>query len=277
MPRSDSRRDYRHFPREYTDLLVAFERDGRATLAFSTRREASTARRLLYQFKMLAVSSADADPDDTQARWLVDVFNTVTLRLEPVGAGEAGGGVINGASPSYTVSQADRGPTTLILDSNPVVRAMRAARATVPPPTPLPTSDPHVYGRMWSDNGTLMPSLTDADGKPWHAQGGTTSLENGAPEPVPKAHEPANEPARVQGGTMSRAPASEASALNPCRRPGQCVDAGFGPATCTYCNPQVTMAVALGCRTPAACRSIIHGAPAFCECGDASSSKEEHT
>ena len=27
--------------------------------------------------------------------------------------------------------------------------------------------------------------------------------------------------------------------LNPCRRPAQCTDAGFGPASCTLCNPRL--------------------------------------
>ena len=28
--------------------------------------------------------------------------------------------------------------------------------------------------------------------------------------------------------------------LNPCRRPAQCTDHGFGPETCEYCNPKTT-------------------------------------
>lgn len=31
-----------------------------------------------------------------------------------------------------------------------------------------------------------------------------------------------------------------AAPLNPCRRPGQCVDAGLGPAECQDCNPKPT-------------------------------------
>jgi hypothetical protein len=107
--RPDSRRDYRHFPREYTDILVRFEQTGRVVLTFNEAREAHAARRELYRFKTFVSAGVDDNSDDTHARWLLDVFNTVTMRLEQVD-----------------------GQHALVLDSNPLVRAMRASAVRPP-------------------------------------------------------------------------------------------------------------------------------------------------
>lgn len=109
--RPDSRRDYRHFPREYTDLLVRFEQSGYVVLTFPEARQAHAARRELYRFKTFVSAGVDDDSNDAHARWLLDVFNTVTMRLEAL---------------------AD-GTHALILDSNPLVRAMRASAAGLRP------------------------------------------------------------------------------------------------------------------------------------------------
>ena len=109
-PRSDSRRDYRHFPPEYADMLRAFERETRRPdyrqrpYRFGPlgKAEAAAAKRDLYRFRMYLTAALDADAGDDYARALFNIFNSVTLR---------------------TVEA--EGAHWIVFDINPVVAAMR--------------------------------------------------------------------------------------------------------------------------------------------------------
>lgn len=82
--RRDQRRDYRHFPPAYTELLERFEAGGQDTihLGVMSKREAQGAVRDLYRFKMFILDAINEDPDDDHARRLSTIFSSVTLRVE---------------------------------------------------------------------------------------------------------------------------------------------------------------------------------------------------
>lgn len=202
--RPDSRRDYRHFPREYTDLLVRFEQSGRVILTFSEARQAHAARRELYRFKTFVSAGVDDDSTDTHARWLLDVFNTVTMRLETMH---------DGTSTCYG----------LVLDSNPLVRAMRAS-AAVPP-----------------EGSALAPSSGS------HAEPDSTNVETAKPSLQSEAHERSTHVdallergSGVDGGPLADAyrPAVDATVL--CPTPDACRSAfARAPAFCE-CGDSIT-------------------------------------
>lgn len=87
-PRPDSRRDYRHFPPEYADMIRAFERDSRRAdylvspfrIGPFTARIANSTKRDLYRYRMFLTQALDDDPGDDYARALFNTFNSVTLR-----------------------------------------------------------------------------------------------------------------------------------------------------------------------------------------------------
>ena len=103
-PRRDTRRDYRHFPPAYADLVRRFRDEGRASVPGLTLASARSTVRDLYRFRMFLSAALDDDPGDDYARSLFNIFNEVILRIEP--AGETG---------TYTVR----------FSLNPVVAAMR--------------------------------------------------------------------------------------------------------------------------------------------------------
>lgn len=82
--RRDTRRDYRHFPPEYADLVRDFRDTGRAEVGPLTLAHARSTVRDLYRFRMFLSAALDDDPGDTYARDLFDVFNSAVLRIEPV-------------------------------------------------------------------------------------------------------------------------------------------------------------------------------------------------
>src|SRR5690242_6442109 len=112
-PRRDARRDYRHFPAEYTSLLLAFDRDGHADIGPLDERSARAAVRDLYRFKMFLSAGCDADPSDAHARELLTIFSRAVIRLEPVACLAAGEGDTRTHLISFTL--------------NPIVAAVRAA------------------------------------------------------------------------------------------------------------------------------------------------------
>lgn len=110
-PNPGTRRDYRHFPPEYADLLRKFARDGRADIGPMSEKEARASSRDLYRFRMFLASACDADEDDPYARELLDIFASVTLKVEPCALSD-------GPDTSHCV----------VFTLNPVVRAVRAMR-----------------------------------------------------------------------------------------------------------------------------------------------------
>ena len=116
MIRSDARRDYRQFPSAYTELLEAFERNGPTRLGPMTIKEARAARRDFSRFKMFLMRAVDDDHDD-YARELVAVFNRASIKID----WRRGDVVHRGA-------ERIPDPAYLILDHNPLVRAVAALR-----------------------------------------------------------------------------------------------------------------------------------------------------
>ena len=120
MTRSDARRDYRQFPAAYTELLETFERDGPTRLGPMSIKEARAARRDFSRFKMFLMRAVDDDKDD-YARELVAIFNRASIKID----WRRGDVVLRGderiADPAY-----------LILDHNPLVRAVAALRLDQP-------------------------------------------------------------------------------------------------------------------------------------------------
>lgn len=82
--RRDTRRDYRHFPPAYADLVRRFRDTGRAEIGPLTLASARSTVRDLYRFRMFLSAALDDDPGDTYARDLFNIFNEVILRIEPV-------------------------------------------------------------------------------------------------------------------------------------------------------------------------------------------------
>lgn len=82
--RRDTRRDYRHFPPEYADLVRRFRDTGRAEVGPLPLAQARSTVRDLYRFRMFLSAALDDDPGDDYARTLFNVFNSVVLRIEPV-------------------------------------------------------------------------------------------------------------------------------------------------------------------------------------------------
>ncbi len=110
-PRRDSRRDYRHFPPEYSALLVQFDREGRATVGPMSERDARAAIRDLYRFKMYLTDGVDQDPTDEHCRRLLTIASRAIMRIQPVA----------------TVSGADgrHATHTVVLALNPIVASVR--------------------------------------------------------------------------------------------------------------------------------------------------------
>lgn len=82
--RPDARRDYRHFPPAYAEILHKFKGKGVASIGPCNEREAQAARRDLYRYKTFLSAALEADADDEQAHELYQIFNRVVLRIEPV-------------------------------------------------------------------------------------------------------------------------------------------------------------------------------------------------
>jgi hypothetical protein len=82
-PRRDSRRDYRHFPAAYTDLLHRAADAGSTSIGPMTQRDALASLRDLYRFKMFLSSGCDEDPDDAHCRALFNIANSLIMRVEP--------------------------------------------------------------------------------------------------------------------------------------------------------------------------------------------------
>ena len=82
--RRDTRTDYRHFPPAYAGLVQRFRDTGRAEVGPLTLAAARSTVRDLYRFRMFLVNAMKDDPDDDYARGLWNVFNEVSLRIEPV-------------------------------------------------------------------------------------------------------------------------------------------------------------------------------------------------
>jgi hypothetical protein len=109
-----TRRDYRHFPSEYADMIRTFERETRRPdyltspfrLGPFTAKAATASKRDLYRFRLYLSYALDDDPGDDYARSLFTVFNSVTLR---------------------TVTEPDG--TYISFEINPVVAAMRRLQA----------------------------------------------------------------------------------------------------------------------------------------------------
>lgn len=108
--RRDTRRDYRHFPPEYGDLIRRFRDTGRAEIGPLPLAAARSACRDLYRYRMFLSAALDDDPGDDYARSLFDAFNVVILRIEPV--------AILGNDPS--------GTHLVHFTLNPIVAAARA-------------------------------------------------------------------------------------------------------------------------------------------------------
>ena len=106
---ANRRRDYRHFPASYGDLIHRFHDTGRASIGPISRKEAEVTRRDLYRFRTFLSAGVDADPSDAFARELLDKFSRVVLNIEPVA----------------TVDP--RGTHCLVLSLNPVTAFMEAA------------------------------------------------------------------------------------------------------------------------------------------------------
>lgn len=109
--RRDARRDYRHFPPEYSELLFRFDASGSAAIGPMSLRDAKHAVRDLYRFKMFLTSGADTDPDDEHCRDLLNIFATCILSVEPAS-------VASGPDNALT--------HIVVLRRNPVVAAVRA-------------------------------------------------------------------------------------------------------------------------------------------------------
>jgi hypothetical protein len=108
-PRSDARRDYRQFPAAYTLLLEQFEATGKPIrLEMNTLKDAKAARRDFYRFKGFLMRAVDDDHDE-YAKELVAIFNKCSVRLEGTAPGQV---------------------PAMILDRNPLVRAVEALAAT---------------------------------------------------------------------------------------------------------------------------------------------------
>lgn len=109
-----TRRDYRHFPAEYADLVRKFHTTGRASIAPLTYKEARAATRDLYRWRMFLSAACDSDEDDPYARELFNMFSNVTLKIEPL------------------ATECEHGTHCVVFHINPVVRAVRAAQAQEP-------------------------------------------------------------------------------------------------------------------------------------------------
>lgn len=110
MSRSDSRRDYRHFPPEYAELVRQYDRTGRADIGPMSQKEARAAARDLYRFKMFLTAACDSDTDDPYARELLDAFTSASIHVEPVATHDP------------------RGTHCVAFVMNPIVAAVRATR-----------------------------------------------------------------------------------------------------------------------------------------------------
>lgn len=117
MIRSDARRDYRQFPSAYTELLEAFERNGPTRLGPMTIKEARAARRDFSRFKMYLMRAVD-DSNDDYARDLVAIFNRASIKID----WRRGDNALRG-------QERIPDPAFIILDHNPLVRAVEAFRA----------------------------------------------------------------------------------------------------------------------------------------------------
>lgn len=87
--RRDTRRDYRHFPPAYAELVRRFRDTGRAEVGPLTLASARSTVRDLYRFRMFLSAALDDDPSDSYARDLFNIFNEVILRIEPVAVADA--------------------------------------------------------------------------------------------------------------------------------------------------------------------------------------------
>lgn len=125
--RSGSRRDYRHFPSEYAELIQRFDRDGHASLPNLTKAEAQASVRDLYRFRMYLSEALDADSEDVYARALFNMFNSITLKVvgprcqRPAQCTDAGFG------PKQCSLCSDTG-YSVNFTRNPIVAAVRRSR-----------------------------------------------------------------------------------------------------------------------------------------------------
>lgn len=111
-PRRDSRRDYRHFPAAYTELLERVQSAGHASLGPMPLRDAQAGARDLYRFKMFLSSGADDNPEDAHCRRLLNIARDCTVRIEPVA-------ILPGDPPSPTLTH------LISISLNPIVAAMQ--------------------------------------------------------------------------------------------------------------------------------------------------------
>jgi hypothetical protein len=81
---ANARRDYRHFPAAYGELIHRFNDKGSASVGPMSKKEANVTRRDLYRFRTFLSAAVDADPSDAFARELLDIFSRVVLNIEPI-------------------------------------------------------------------------------------------------------------------------------------------------------------------------------------------------
>ena len=109
MARSNSRRDYRHFPAAYTQLLEQYEREGKSMrVSMPSLKAAKAAISDMNRFKMFLLAAVDNDKDD-YALELTNIFKNLSLR-------------------SHSEIDADSGEEHfyLLVDRNPLVAAIEA-------------------------------------------------------------------------------------------------------------------------------------------------------
>jgi hypothetical protein len=82
-PRADARRDYRHFPQEYQELIERFALGGEQTLGPMTLSEARSSVRDLNRYKGFLMRAV-TEERDSFAKELLDIFNRAQLRAVPL-------------------------------------------------------------------------------------------------------------------------------------------------------------------------------------------------
>jgi hypothetical protein len=102
--RKSARKDFKHFPVEYFELLERHRDGALARLGPMTRRQAQAGRMDLYRFFGFL---RDAYKEDPTARIYSDIARSLTLTVEP-------------AEPAY-----GRDMYFIVLSTNPIVAAMK--------------------------------------------------------------------------------------------------------------------------------------------------------
>ena len=101
MSRIERRTDYKHFPDAYTDLLLAYEREGEFRLGPMSLKEASNTRRNLYRFRGFLNAGYN---QDKLAKQLADIARDAIFNIE---------------------SEAGTDKAWIVVSMDPVTRAMK--------------------------------------------------------------------------------------------------------------------------------------------------------